>query len=116
MDIYKERFVPLFEGSKKPDRTLEDEIGLPRTSLYNWKCGRSKNYRAYLPQIAAYFNVSVDYLLGKSDEKRPAPQEGSEARVTAWLHSLPPEKLQAILTLGDAPEDVAVLFQTGTSR
>ena len=38
-----------------------------------------KSYQKYLPQIAEYFNVSVDYLLGKSEEdQNNKPASGGE--------------------------------------
>lgn len=43
------------------------ECGIPRASLSDYKTGRKKSLSAdTLCKIADYFNVSVDYLYGKS--------------------------------------------------
>lgn len=47
------------------------ELGLSRGSVTSWKDGKIP-YQRTLAKIAAYFNVSVDYLLGK--EEKPADE------------------------------------------
>lgn len=44
---------------------LEEKLGFSRNSLYAWK--RSKPSIDKLEAVAAYFNVSTDYLLGRTD-------------------------------------------------
>lgn len=44
-------------------------IGIAKNTVTNWKNGSSNSYLKMLPQIADYFGVSVDYLLGKTDQK-----------------------------------------------
>lgn len=77
MNIYQERILPLFQKSGLNDQQLEQEIGLPRGILYDWKKGRTKSYKNYCGQIASYFHVSTDYLLGNTDEPYPAGQKES---------------------------------------
>jgi transcriptional regulator with XRE-family HTH domain len=71
------KIMSLFDESEKSDFDLEKEIGLPRSTIYKWRKGVNKAYKNYVIQIADYFNVSVDYLLGRetpsnglSDEER----------------------------------------------
>lgn len=47
---------------------LEEEIGLGKNTLYSWKKNTPKG--SNLIKVADYFNVSTDYLLGRSDKKR----------------------------------------------
>jgi transcriptional regulator with XRE-family HTH domain len=42
---------------------LTNYLGIPKTSYTDWKSGRTKSYQKYLSQIAAFFNVSADYLV-----------------------------------------------------
>lgn len=75
MDIFEERIAPLFAKSGLRDRALEEAIGLPRGIIYKWKKGKNKNYKFYVVEIAKYFSVSVDYLLGNTDDPAPARQK-----------------------------------------
>ena len=79
MDSYKLRIQPLIEACGKSDMEIERDLNLPRSTIYDWNNGRSKSYKKYLPEIAAYFDVSTDYLLGNTDIKnKPAATEDDE--------------------------------------
>ena len=94
IDIYNERIRPLFQLSGLTDKDLEKALGLPRGVIYKWGTGKYKSYKSYLPQIAAYFHVSTDYLLGHTDDPRPpAELTGKEQQ----NKTVPPEE--------DGPED-----------
>jgi repressor LexA len=41
--------------------------GINKSAVTDWKKGKTKSYKKYLPQIASFFNVSVDYLLGTTE-------------------------------------------------
>lgn len=117
VDIYKERIKPLFDKTGLMNKDLEAEIGIPEKKISDWNAGRLKSYDKYIPQIASYFRVSTDYLLGNTDDPSPVgqkespPQSGEpnekDARIIQWFHSLPPETRKAILTLGGGPIDLA---------
>lgn len=48
--------------------TLEEKIGLGKNTLYSWKKNTPKG--SNLIRVADYFDVSTDYLLGRTDEKK----------------------------------------------
>ena len=48
--------------------TLEEKIGLGKNTLYSWKKNTPKG--SNLIKVADYFDVSTDYLLGRTDKKR----------------------------------------------
>jgi len=75
MDIYSERIRPLFDKSGKTDLDLEREIGIPAKKISQWNVGYTKSYTKFIPQIASYFHVSTDYLLGNTDDPTPAGQK-----------------------------------------
>ena len=60
----------LMQKNNCDNLTLANALGLNRQVVTDWKAKRSKSYNKYLPQIADYFGVSVDYLLGKEQEKK----------------------------------------------
>ena len=72
------------------------ELGLSRGSVTSWKDGKIP-YQRTLAKIAAYFNVSVDYLLGK--EEKPAHEgELSDGEKTLLeLFKRVPEDQQALV-------------------
>ena len=72
MDILKNRFLTLINNSGETDKALEENIGLPRGIIYKWKNDKNKNYKLYVVDMASYFHVSTDYLLGNTNDPRPA--------------------------------------------
>lgn len=75
MDIFFDRIAPLIVDARSKgvkDADMERTMGLPAHSINKWFTGKYKSYKNYLPQIAAFFGVTVSYLIGE-DEKKPAP-------------------------------------------
>lgn len=64
------------KGTKQID--LTNYLNLPKTAYTDWKKGKTKSYTKYLSKIAEYFDVSVDYLLGQTEEKERLTTQGSE--------------------------------------
>ena len=70
MDIVFDRISALIIRARENGRTdaeMERIIGLPAHSINKWFTGKYKSYKNYLPQIAAFFGVSIAYLLGETD-------------------------------------------------
>lgn len=57
-------------------RQVEEKAKLSNGSLYNWKKSSPKIENAQ--KVADVLNVSVDYLLGNTDEKRPVSPHSEE--------------------------------------
>lgn len=81
------------------------------------KNGKTTLSTEQLKQVSEIIGVSVDYLLGQTDNPRPAeqkekpPAQGGElsekdVRLIEWFRSLPPEKQKAILISQDAPKEL----------
>lgn len=45
--------------------------GIPQSTFSDWKKGKSKPKTEKLQKIADYFDVSIDYLTGKSEYRHP---------------------------------------------
>ena len=69
-------------------KDLCEYIGLKPQAYTNWKGGSNDSYMKYLPRIAEYLGVSIDYLLGT-----PSPAEAS---------LLPPDLLELIATFSES--------------
>ena len=49
------------------DSELARQIGIGRSAVTDWKNGKTASYKKHINKIADYFNVSVDYLLGREN-------------------------------------------------
>ncbi len=66
MDEVLNRISDLHKENLKNQKELSIALGINDSAVTEWKKGKMKSYNHYLYQIAEFFNVSVDYLLGKS--------------------------------------------------
>lgn len=105
MDIFSERIKPLFDKSGKSDAELEREIGIPPKKINQWTTGYTKSWQKYIPQIAAYFNVSTDYLLGNTDDPTPTVANAAEAPVPFQLTDKARELLDIFFNLDEYTQD-----------
>lgn len=53
-------------------KELGERVGVGESTISQYETGKRQPDYEVLLRIADYFGVSVDYLLGKSDEKTPA--------------------------------------------
>ena len=67
MNITLTKILQLNNAKGNDDRTLELALKLKPKTVNNWKRGLSQAYLKMLPEIADYFDVSVDYLLGRTE-------------------------------------------------
>lgn len=68
MDILN-NICELLKEKNKKQKDLTDALGLTKNSFTGWKSGKSTSYMKYLPQIAEFLGVSVDFLCGKSEKE-----------------------------------------------
>lgn len=59
----------LLDQQNKSQSDLAEYLGVGKQLLTNWKSGINTSYKKYVDRIADYFNVSTDYLLGKTEIK-----------------------------------------------
>lgn len=65
MEKTMNRVFDLIKQSGKKEYPLELEIGLSRSAIQNWRLNKSKAGTYSLAKIANYFNVTLDYLVGR---------------------------------------------------
>ena len=63
-----DKISTLLKENKKTQKDLMDFLGLEKSSFTAWKAGKNTSYKQYIKEIADFFGVSTDYLLGKDDE------------------------------------------------
>lgn len=111
MDIMLKRIFELKGDAHGSTKELADALSTSGNVITNWKNGTSKSYRGYAEQIAEYYNVSVEWLRGETDEKeKPAAPKGDElsAKFEELFAGLTPDnKIRAVaemLRLRDTQE------------
>lgn len=62
----------LLKERGEQQKVLCEYLGLKPQAFTNWKNGSNDSYMKYLPQIADYFGVTVNYLLGKPSQQEQA--------------------------------------------
>ena len=81
------RFTSLLRSSNTKQDTLAKYVGATRQSISQWSRGDTKPDIYYLGKIADYFEVSTDYLLGRTKEKTTNEDIKTACKVTGLSES-----------------------------
>ena len=65
---YQRRLRDLREDHDKTQQQIADILGTPQTMYARYERGANELPLRHLLTLADYYGVSVDYLLGRSDE------------------------------------------------
>lgn len=71
MDKSLERILECMGPKHGAGKALAEHLGISPNVITNWKNGSLHSYRKYLPQIAAYYGVSVGWLRGEDVPREP---------------------------------------------
>lgn len=63
-----DKISTLLKENKKTQKDLMDYLGLEKSTFSAWKANKNTSYKQYISDIAEYFCVSTDYLLGFTDD------------------------------------------------
>lgn len=75
-------------------------LGVNPQMFTNWKNGHSNSYMRRLPKIAEFFDITVDYLIGKTDKKEKPTTEtddGLSPEFKSLYRQLTPEQKAIVL-------------------
>lgn len=110
MDFFT-KYESLCQQVGKSPNAVAKELHIPSSSVTNWKQGKRPRIDA-IQKISSYFNVSIDYLVSDTDEKKPT-QTGElvndDAKLTALLERArndPHIRMLFSLTADASSEDV----------
>ena len=71
LNMTNKKFIENYEKLLKNNNTNNyyvcNKLNINRNSIYNWKKGKTPKM-FNLIEIAKYFNTSIDFLLGRTDE------------------------------------------------
>lgn len=100
MNFYN-KYIELCAKLGKTPSAVALENNLSKSTVNSWKVGRSNPTDVTLSKLAAYFNVSIEYLKNDSEEveeikKDPIPKTGNEVSdfdefALNIIHKLKPE-------------------------
>ena len=68
MEIFQERLRKCRKALNKTQIETAQEAGIPYRQYRRYECGESDPTIEPLVKLADYFNVSLDYLTGRTDE------------------------------------------------
>ncbi len=78
MKKFNERLKELREDNNLKQRELAEILLIDQRSLSFYEIGKYEPNLETLKKMALYFNVSTDYILGLTDNKKPYPQTKGE--------------------------------------
>lgn len=89
MDSLGYRIKYLREKSNLSQKEFAKKIGVSNTVLSRYESGDRKPDYEILQTIADYFEVSTDYLLGRTDKQEPTStlQDDDEAEFQAFVNN-----------------------------
>lgn len=105
--------IETLDNSGKKDALIEKDLHLPRSTVYDWRNGRSESYKKYIPEIAEYFGVSADYLLGIGQKNKATTRHSDLINeALSIMNGLPKDRqdnaialLRAMAALSDKTEN-----------
>ena len=94
--MFIERLNALLKEKGVTRKCFLEDVGMGRNAFYHWEKDGTVPTNATFKAIADYFNVSVEYLKGESDER------GGSAEIGLALSE---EQLALLMEIKSLPED-----------
>ncbi len=91
MNTLGERLKILRAGKEITQKELASVLKIPRDTVANWEVNRGTPNIETISEIADYFGVSTDYLLGRTDDTSPKddnPQHVNDDDALEYLDEL----------------------------
>lgn len=105
MDITSKRFKELRETAEIKQGNLAEVLGISQSMISNYENGREPPIEVLLA-YREYFDVSVDYLLGATEEKKPPTSDIAQRIAMASKAAFAQGAAHAV-----SGEDVLCLFE-----
>ena len=102
--MFNDRLVLLRKRKGLSQYKLAEILNLTRGQVANYEQGKRQPDYETLKMFADFFNVSTDYLLGRSDDPRPQPKQNVLTLPTKLIE-VPAKKHKLINKLLDLSED-----------
>lgn len=86
--MFWERFYGLCENAGTKPNPVAKKIGIASATITKWKQGAIPSSE-YVQLVAEYFNVSTDYLLGRTDDPKKIKSNISCVIDSKLIHQIP---------------------------
>ncbi len=73
-DLVLSNILKEMQKQNKSQKELTDYLDVSKSTFTDWKSGKSKSFMKHLPQIAEFFQVSVDFLTDQKNKTAPSEQ------------------------------------------
>ena len=96
--IFIERLDNLLKNKGISRNKLLIDLKLGKNSINDWSKGKSPSADS-ISKIADYFDVSIDYLYGKSDIKNINTLDPEISELYELTQDLPQERIKAVINI-----------------
>lgn len=97
------RLRDLREDRDLSQREVAKLLEMSQTGYSKYETGENDIPTSVLQRLADFYNVSVDYLLGRTNQKAPYPKSESPHKNTPRLSGKSPDGRGVCLLLKEAP-------------
>lgn len=94
-----DNILSLLKIQKRKQSELAAHLNLSKNVFTNWKRGDNSSYKKYLPEIAEFLGVSVDYLVG--NETKTETPSFTYALYNEMTHDLSQEQIDQLKKFAD---------------
>ena len=102
--MFQVRLKELREKAGYSQQGFADAIGVKQSTVGNWEAGAREPKFEIMERLADFFGVSVDYLLGKTDDPTPSSTEMTEEEknILGLLHKMSEDELKTVYKITSA--------------
>jgi transcriptional regulator with XRE-family HTH domain len=86
MPSFAIRLKQLRDAKTLTQNDLAEATGIPRSTIASWEAGQRNPELGSAQKLADYFGVTLDYLLGRSDDASPHPRPTKDPGLTIAAH------------------------------
>lgn len=103
MDIVLERILSLIPQNENgrfvrgAAAEFSKRINVAPNLPAEWKAGRNKSYMSKIRDISAAYDVSIDWLLGNTDEKAPTQEPSEREKLIDAMDAMSKEDLLQLI-------------------
>lgn len=99
--MFSDALRQLRKQKKINQASLADAIGMSQATIASWEKGTRKPDAETVAQLADYFGVSIDYLMGREEppKEEPTSRDERRAKMEEILRRMPQDKYDQALAI-----------------